>query len=197
MEGRVCGMMALGDTPRPESAAVVRALQDAGVEVFMVTGDQEKAAKCIAGQVGVRPGNVLAGVTPAGKIEKVRELQQRRGLTVAMVGDGVNDAPALAQADVGVAVGCGTDVALESASVVLVHNDLRDVLTAMDLARTVFRRIKLNFVWAFGYNLLMIPFVSHLLHCVLFTSLSLSLSLSIAICLCFPLEMALRVCVRN
>ena len=125
----------------------------------MVTGDHRFAAQYIADQVGILPERIFASVTPAGKSDRVRLLQEQ-GHVVAVIGDGVNDAPALVQADIGVAVGCGTDVALESADVVLVRSDLRDVIVALDLARTTFRRIKLNYVWAFGYNLLAIPLAS-------------------------------------
>eukprot|EP00123_Amoebidium_parasiticum_P010202 comp19952_c0_seq1/m.24292 comp19952_c0_seq1/g.24292 ORF comp19952_c0_seq1/g.24292 comp19952_c0_seq1/m.24292 type:complete len:1066 (-) comp19952_c0_seq1:692-3889(-) len=153
-------MVAVADTLRPESRVVVDALRARGVETWMVTGDNRRTAAAIAAQVGIR--RVFAEVLPAEKASKVKELQAD-GRVVAMVGDGVNDSPALAQADVGIAVGAGTDVAIEAADFVLMRSDMRDVVTAFDVSRVVFRRIKINFAWAYGYNTLAIPFAAGIL----------------------------------
>lgn len=123
----------------------------------MLTGDNTRTAQAIAGQAGI--SRVFAQVLPKDKADKVRELQDQ-GLVVAMVGDGINDSPALAQADVGIAIGGGTDIAIESASIVLLKSDLRDVLTSIDISSKTFSRIKLNFCMAFGYNLVALPFAA-------------------------------------
>ena len=146
------------------------ALRSRGVAVWMVSGDNERTARFIAAEAGIAPECVAAGVKPAGKAGKVAELQAA-GRTVAFVGDGVNDAPALAQADVGIAVGSGTDVAIETADVVLMRSSMADVCTALDLSRTVMRRIRINFAWAFGYNLLGIPFAAGVLYPLLLVQL--------------------------
>lgn len=148
------GILVVSDTLRSESAAVVRQLQRWDIEVWMVTGDNQRAAAHIAKQVGI--SNVLADVKPIGKAEHIQKLQVARR-HVAMLGDGVNDAPALAQANVGMAIGRGTDVAIETADVVLVNNSLESATTAIHLSREVMRRIRFNFFWAFVYNLVGIP----------------------------------------
>jgi len=117
--------------------------------VWMVSGDNQKTAEAVASQIGI--SKVMGEVLPGEKADKIRQLQAE-GKIVAMVGDGVNDAPALTQANVGIAVGAGTDIALEAASIILVKNDLRDVLVALDLSRVTYRRILINFTWAFLYN---------------------------------------------
>ena len=174
VDGVVVGSIAVADTIKPESRQVVRMLEEMGTEVWMVTGDNRRTAQAIAKQAGIK--NVFAEVMPADKAEKVKELQAKprhadtkprkdgsvQGKVVAMVGDGVNDSPALAQADVGIAIGAGTDIAMEAADVVLMKSDLLDVLTSMDISRRTFRRIKLNFVFAFGYNILGIPIAAGL-----------------------------------
>ena len=150
------GSIALIDRIRPESRGAVEHLRGTGLEVWMVTGDNARTAARMAGLAGIDASRVLAGVKPSGKAAKVGELQAL-GHVVAMVGDGVNDAPALASADVGIAVGSGTDVAIEAADMVLMKSSMADVCTALHLSRVIMRRIHINFAWAFGYNLLGIP----------------------------------------
>lgn len=154
LDGRALGMVAVADPVKPTSAAAVSRLRAMGVRTVLLTGDQEATAAAVARKVGV--DEVIAGVLPAQKEEKVRELQ-RSGHVVAMVGDGINDAPALARADVGVAIGAGTDVAIGSADVVLMHSDPVDVATAMELSRATMRNIRQNLFWALFYNAICIP----------------------------------------
>ena len=152
--GRALGMIAVADPVKPTSAAAIARLRAMGARTVLLTGDQERTAAAVARQVGV--DEVIAGVLPAQKEAKVRELQEA-GRTVAMVGDGINDAPALARADVGIAIGAGTDVAISSADVVLMHSDPADVATAMELSRATMRNIKQNLFWALFYNAICIP----------------------------------------
>lgn len=156
IDGILEAMIALADTVKLEAASVVRKLSSMRIKVWMITGDNSRAAMHIAHQVGISREHILSEVLPSEKSHKVQSLQQQ-GEKVAFVGDGVNDAPALAQADLGMAVGAGTDVAMETAQIVLMKNNLEDVILAIDLARTTYRRILINFVWAFGYNVLAIP----------------------------------------
>ena len=154
IDGEVSGALTLADEIRPESVAAVEALHQRGVRVAMITGDARQVADSVATRLGI--GEVFSEVLPQDKDAKVAELQDR-GLTVAMVGDGVNDAPALARADVGIAIGAGTDVAIESAGVVLASSDPRNVVSAIDLSRASYRKMIQNLVWATAYNLLAIP----------------------------------------
>ncbi len=150
----VAGAVTLADEIRPESRAAVDALHDRGVKVALITGDARQVADGVADELGI--DEVFADVLPQDKDAKVAELQ-KRGLRVAMVGDGVNDAPALARADVGIAIGAGTDVAIESAGVVLASSDPRSVIGVIDLSRATYRKMVQNLVWATGYNLIAIP----------------------------------------
>ncbi|WP_371416464.1 heavy metal translocating P-type ATPase [Pseudarthrobacter sp. NIBRBAC000502770] len=159
-DGRVLGAVSMEDAVRPESRQAVQALQRRGVKVAMVTGDAHQVAQAVAADLGI--DEVFAEVLPADKDKKVAELQGR-GMKVAMVGDGVNDSPALARAEVGIAIGAGTDVAVESAGVVLAGNDPRAVLSMVDLSRASYRKMWQNLVWATGYNILSVPLAAGVL----------------------------------
>ena len=152
--GRLLGVVAVADTPKPTSAAAVQAFKDMGIDVVMLTGDNRRTAEAVGRQLGVT--RVVAEVLPQDKEKTVAQLQAQ-GQRVAMVGDGINDAPALARADVGIAIGAGTDVAIESADVVLMKSDLLDAVTAVQLSKKVIRNIKENLFWAFIYNIIGIP----------------------------------------
>jgi P-type Cu2+ transporter len=154
VDGSVAGALALADEIRPESRQAVDALHELGIEVVMITGDAAPVASAVASELGI--DRVFAGVRPEDKAAKVAELQ-REGLRVAMVGDGVNDAPALAAADVGIAIGAGTDVAIASAGVILASSDPRSVLSVIELSRQSYRKMKQNLWWAAGYNLISVP----------------------------------------
>ncbi|MEA4932238.1 MAG: heavy metal translocating P-type ATPase [Lawsonibacter sp.] len=158
-ERRVLGLIAVADTPKPTSAAAVAAFQELGIDVIMLTGDNQRTADAIGTQLGVT--QVLAEVMPQDKEQKIKELQEQ-GRKVAMVGDGINDAPALARADVGLAIGAGTDVAIESADIVLMKSDLLDAAGAVELSKATIRNIKQNLFWAFFYNSLGIPLAAGL-----------------------------------
>ena len=154
LDGRALGLLGVADVVKETSASAVARLRRMGVRTIMLTGDQAKTAKAVARQVGV--DEVVAGVLPSQKEQKVRELQGQ-GHKVAMVGDGINDAPALARADVGIAIGAGTDVAISSADVVLMHSDPADVATAIELSHATMRDIRQNLFWALFYNAICIP----------------------------------------
>jgi len=156
LDGTAAGLVAVADTLKDNSAEAVARLSALGIEVYMITGDNRRTAEAIAAGAGIAPEHVLADVLPERKAEEVAALQAR-GLVTAMVGDGINDLPALARADIGIAMGAGTDVALETGDIVLIKNDLRDVVTAIELSRATMKRIRLNFFWALGYNTLGIP----------------------------------------
>ena len=152
--GKLMGVIAVADVVKPTSAQAIQELSGLGIEVVMLTGDNAKTAQAIQRQVGV--DRVVAEVFPQDKEKEIRRLQDS-GKKVAMVGDGINDAPALARADVGIAIGAGTDVAIESADIVLMKSDLLDVSTAIQLSKAVIRNIKQNLFWAFIYNIIGIP----------------------------------------
>ncbi|TVP56963.1 MAG: copper-translocating P-type ATPase [Halomonadaceae bacterium] len=153
--GRAIGLVAVADEIKPESAEAIRGMHRMGLHVVMITGDNERAARAVAREVGI--DEVRAGVLPEGKTEAIRAFQQQYGPHVAMVGDGINDAPALTQADVGIAIGAGADVAIEAADITLVRGQLTGVVEAMELSRATFRKIVQNLVWASGYNVAAIP----------------------------------------
>ncbi|MGV8083958.1 MAG: heavy metal translocating P-type ATPase [Coriobacteriia bacterium] len=155
-DGAVAGIIAVADTLKEHSREAVERLTAMGVEVYLITGDNRVTAEAIAYQAGIPADHVLAEVLPEDKAREVDNLEAR-GLITGMVGDGINDAPALAQADIGIAMGAGTDVAVETGGIVLIKNDLRDVVTAIELSRATMRKIRQNFFWALGYNTLGIP----------------------------------------
>ena len=154
VDGTYSGSIAIADAPRPTARAAVRALRDAGIEVVMLTGDRQATATRIAAELGI--DRVIADVLPGDKAAQIVALQ-REGKRVAMVGDGINDAPALAQAEVGIAIGAGTDVAIETADVVLMRSDPLDVATALTIGRGTLRKMRQNLGWAIGYNALALP----------------------------------------
>jgi len=159
-DGVVLGAVGIEDEIRPESVEAVRRLHQLGLRVAMITGDAQAVAESVAGRIGI--DEVAAQVLPTDKADAVGRFQTG-GQKVAMVGDGVNDAPALAQADVGIAIGAGTDVAVESAGIILVRDDPRDVVGAIELSRASYQKMIQNLVWATGYNLLAIPLAAGVL----------------------------------
>ncbi|TXG50491.1 hypothetical protein EZV62_023015 [Acer yangbiense] len=162
VDGELTGVVAISDPLKPSAREVISILKSMDVQSLMVTGDNWGTAKSIAKEVGIETENVIAEAKPEQKAEKVKDLQAS-GFTVAMVGDGINDSPALVAADVGMAIGAGTDIAIEAADIVLMKSNLEDVITAIDLSRKTFTRIRLNYIWALGYNLLGIPIAAGVL----------------------------------
>ena len=162
IDGAAAGVIAIADPIKPEAASAVERLTEAGIETWLITGDAEPTARAVAARVGIPPQRVLAGVLPADKAAAVERLKAG-GRTVAMVGDGVNDAPALATADVGIAIGTGADVAVEAAGITLIGGDPRGVAAAIDLSRATMSVVRENLFWAFGYNIVLIPVAMGLL----------------------------------
>jgi len=161
IDGRIAAVLALADTLKPEAAQAVSALKNMGLRVVMLTGDNARAAGYIAGQASI--DGVIADVLPENKSSEVLKLQ-KEGQVVAMVGDGINDAPALAQADIGIAMGTGTDVAMETGDITLMRGDLGGIVTAISLSRRTMSTIKQNLFWAFAYNVILIPVAAGILY---------------------------------
>jgi Cu+-exporting ATPase len=163
VDGRLAALFAVADPLKDGSVEALRALKGLGAEVAMVTGDNERTARAIARKAGI--DRVLAEVLPSQKAAEVERLQGE-GDPVAFVGDGINDAPALARADVGVAIGTGTDIAIEAGDVILMSGDLRGIANAVELSRRTLRTIRLNFFWAYAYNIALIPLAAGALYAV-------------------------------
>lgn len=159
---KAIGIVAVADTLKDNAKEAVNQLQRKGIEVYMITGDNKQTAEAIGSQLGIKKENIMANVLPDQKENKVKELKAK-GRVVAMVGDGINDAPALAAADLGIAIGSGSDIALETGNIVLVKSDLRDVISAIELSRYTLSKIKQNLFWAFIYNIVGIPIAAGIL----------------------------------
>ncbi len=162
VDQKIAGLLALADTLKEFSKEAVEKLQNMKKEVWLITGDNERTAKAIALQLGIDKNKIMAQVLPQDKAKKVKELQEKDKIT-AFVGDGINDAPALAQANIGIALGSGTDVAMETGNIVLIKDDLRDVVTSIDLSSYTVRKIRQNLFWAFFYNTAGIPIAAGIL----------------------------------
>ena len=161
IDNKLTGAIALADIIRDESKDAIKQLKELGIKTMMLTGDNKQVAKWVADELGL--DDYFAEVLPDKKAEKVKEVQNR-GLTVAMTGDGVNDAPALAQADVGIAIGAGTDVAVESADIILVKNNPKDVISLIKFSRATYKKMIQNLIWATGYNVIAIPLAAGVLY---------------------------------
>ncbi|MBI2108095.1 heavy metal translocating P-type ATPase [Candidatus Woesearchaeota archaeon] len=163
IDTKIAGLIAIADSVKEHSAEAIAKLKNMGKKIYMITGDNERTARAIAKQAGIEEANVLAEVLPGEKANEIKKLQQE-GSKVAMVGDGINDAPALAQAELGIAIGSGTDIAIETGDVVLIKDDLRDVITSMEISDYTIKKIKQNLFWAFAYNTLGIPIAAGALY---------------------------------